>query len=78
MEKYLSEAFLEAVGNDFSEESLRRGLETCTEIWKERGECPAEEMCDLWDVLRDFADQEALWEYEITGQAHGIYKKSRA
>lgn len=77
MGKYLSEVFLETVGTDFSEDSIKRGLTICTKTWKEKGECPIEEMCDLWDAVKDFANEEAFKNDEIIRAARGIYESSR-
>ena len=77
MSKYLSEIFLETVGTDFSESSVKRGLAACAKTWNEKGECPEKEICDFWDVTKEFADEEAFKDDEIIRYARRIYETSR-
>lgn len=54
--KYMSEVFLELLGNDFSTENVRESAATVGKLLNDRAaELSGQEARDLWDVMKEFS-----------------------
>ena len=54
--KYMSEVFLELLGNDFSTENVRQTAAAVGKLLNDRTtELSGQEARDLWDVMKEFS-----------------------
>lgn len=55
---YLSELFIDTLASDYSDKSVEQAVITCDEEFTSRGSFVTKtEICDFWDVYREFDDE---------------------
>lgn len=61
---YLSELFLDVIGEDFSKNSLQHTLTVCDKEYKSR-KVSERELIDFYDVVKEFLNEVRILDYEV-------------
>lgn len=69
---YLSELFLEKVGTDFSEESVKQAILACDKEYQKREEISKKELYDFLDVYFEFHDDFRNMNVPLLREVHAM------